>query len=252
MSDAAGSQPASEQSRIGQRYRPTGDHPVVRPKDAASLLLIDRNSSRPRVLMGMRGEVHVFMPNLYVFPGGRRDSADSRVPVSNGLHMTVEKRLLKRAGSSMTRTRARALAVTAIRETQEEAGILIGASGAVGQHEDWREFAAAGLAPDLANLRYIARAITPPRQSRRFDTRFFACFTDECGIDPKDVRDSRELHDLRWVDLAAPSGMDLPRITRSVLGDLEQALANDNTLSFDHPVPFYFVRSGIFRRETID
>ena len=37
----------------------------------------------------------------------------------------------------------------------------------------WREFRAVGALPDLAALSYVARAITPPGRTRRFDARFF-------------------------------------------------------------------------------
>lgn len=52
----------------------------VTPKDAASLILIDRSNEAPRVLMGRRGSGHVFMPDVYVFPGGKRDARDHALP----------------------------------------------------------------------------------------------------------------------------------------------------------------------------
>jgi len=36
-------------------------------------------AARPRVLMGQRHANHKFMPNKFVFPGGRVDPADSRI-----------------------------------------------------------------------------------------------------------------------------------------------------------------------------
>src|SRR3989442_9527322 len=57
-------------------------HPYFRPKDAATLILIDRSSDKPKVLVGKRHDKVVFMPGKYVFPGGRVDKADNRVPVA--------------------------------------------------------------------------------------------------------------------------------------------------------------------------
>lgn len=52
--------------------------PTVRTRDAASIMLLDRSGKDIRVLMGKRHSAHVFMPDLYVFPGGRRDPGDHR------------------------------------------------------------------------------------------------------------------------------------------------------------------------------
>ena len=40
-------------------------------KDAASIVLVDSRGQEPRILMGKRAAKHKFMPNIYVFPGGR-------------------------------------------------------------------------------------------------------------------------------------------------------------------------------------
>ena len=43
----------------------------VRPKNAASLIIIDRSGPQPKVLMGRRHPGHKYMPGVFVFPGGR-------------------------------------------------------------------------------------------------------------------------------------------------------------------------------------
>lgn len=237
--------------RIGRRYEPKTEHPLLRPKDAASIILIDRTGPHPRILMGRRAKAHVFMPDVFVFPGGRRDPADSRITVARGLQRQVADKLAIRAGAAMSDARARALGVTAIRETMEETGLLIGTSGKVGRHADWATFADKGLAPDLAHLRFIARATTPPRQKRRFDTRFFACFLDEIGVEPGLVSDSVELTDLTWAGFDDVGAMPLPDITRIVLEDLRSELAHDPSLLYGRPVPFYTVERGIFVRHML-
>lgn len=178
------------------------------------------------------------MPDVYVFPGGKRDAADLRRPVAQDLHPAVLKRLTSRVSSAFSERRARALAVAALRELWEETGL----SACVDCERDGHR---------LAPLRFIARAITPPRQVRRYDTRFFAGFLDEIGADPSDVTDSSEMLDLRWVPLDATENLKLPTITRAIIGELRRELAHSDNLPQDRPVPFFHVRRGLFTREMI-
>ncbi|MEH0072421.1 hypothetical protein V6L77_22615 [Pannonibacter sp. Pt2-lr] len=45
-------------------------HAYIRPKDASTLLILDRSGSALRVLMGKRHQRHTFMPGKFVFPAG--------------------------------------------------------------------------------------------------------------------------------------------------------------------------------------
>jgi 8-oxo-dGTP pyrophosphatase MutT (NUDIX family) len=206
---------------------------AVRPKDAASLILIDRSDGKPRVLLGRRASAHVFMPDLYVFPGGRRDPLDHSRPFASDLNPQVTERLLAGSRRPMTSKSARALALAAARELVEETGLHLSTSAA---------------SPELATLRFVARAITPPGQPRRFDTRFFLTFTDEVGIDPTAIRDSRELLDLQWLDMSDISCLNMPDITRIILGDVIDLMKTDPSLGFGRDVPFYLLRGGRFVR----
>ena len=128
---------------------------AVRPVDAASILLLDRSGSNIRVLMGRRSSRHVFMPNVYVFPGGRRDADDRLVPVANPLNPHARERLALKAGTRCPDSRLRALGVAALRELYEEAGIAVGAPIPNSAKS------ALPFRPDLSRLRFLARAITP-------------------------------------------------------------------------------------------
>ena len=101
------------------------DKKTLRPKDAATLVLYRGHGNNLRILLGQRHQGHAFMPNAYVFPGGRVNSSDSRAIPSSELRSGVAK-MLERAA---TPARARAIAVAAVRETFEETGLLV-ASGA--------------------------------------------------------------------------------------------------------------------------
>jgi 8-oxo-dGTP pyrophosphatase MutT (NUDIX family) len=200
----------------------------VRPRDAASILLIDRSSNTPKVLMGRRGRGHVFMPDLYVFPGGRRDPRDHALPYRRDLHPLVIEKLMAGSRSGMGVKGARALALAAIRELCEETGAAI----------------IDAPAADLSTLRYVARAITPPGNVRRFDTRFFLGFCDEMSLDLSNLGASSELVDLRWLDMTDLSSLNMPLITRTVLSEVKELMAANPSPSFGSPVPFYSARHG--------
>ena len=217
---------------------------AIRPVDAASILLLDRSGERVRVLVGRRSSKHVFMPDVYVFPGGRRDAGDRLVPVAAPLHPLARERLALRAGARCSEARLRALAVAALRELHEEAGIRVGPVLDA-------PASALPFRPDLSNLRFLARAVTPAGMVRRFDTRFFTLFTDEAGIDPAGATASHELEDLRWVDIFDHKGVDMPDITVLILEELKKSIQEDKSLPFGRAVPLYHTRRGHFRRDLL-
>src|ERR1700747_1457968 len=100
-------------------------HPYYRPRDAATLILVDRAGPIPKVLVGKRHDKVVFMPGKFVFPGGRVDKADNRVPVAAPITKNLEHTLLK-VIPKIWPARARALANAAIREACEETGLCLG------------------------------------------------------------------------------------------------------------------------------
>ena len=51
-------------------------HPNLKPRDAATLMIVDRSGATPRVLLGRRNANLKFMAGKFVFPGGRLDAAD--------------------------------------------------------------------------------------------------------------------------------------------------------------------------------
>lgn len=221
----------------------------LRPRDAATLILIDRGGGEVRVLMGRRSARHAFMPGRYVFPGGRTDPADSRVPVAAGLP-PEEEALLLNAGSRASAARARAIALSAVRETYEEAGLLIGRPGPFATAKPhWQGFVEHGVQPSLEGLRFVARAITPPGRVRRFDTRFLAAWRDDVAVALPEGGPTNELEELLWLPLPRAMELDIPLITRSVLGDLQARLAVDPDLRPGGSVPFYRMRGNKFLRD---
>lgn len=223
----------------------------LRPRDAATLILLDRKDGAVRVLMGKRHTRHAFMPGKFVFPGGRTDPADSRVVVASGLHPSEEQKLTKGAGRTSL-ARARAIALSAIRETYEEAGLLIGERGPfVAGNAQWQAFADHGVRPALHGLRMIARAITPPGRVRRFDTRFLGAWRSDVAVELADGGPTQELEELVWLHLEDARQVDIPDITRSILGELERRLLRDPDLAPGAPTPFYRMIGKSFVRELL-
>ena len=208
-------------------YDPATDGPVrakgaklVRPRDAATLIIVRRDGPKPRLLMGRRHGGHNFMPDKWVFPGGRIDRSDFRAPVATELRPEVAQRL-DRAGPAR---RMRALALAAVRETFEETGLLL-AKPAVSRPGagPWRPFLALGMAADLAALDFVARAITPPYRPKRFDARFFMAEADRL-VSLERLPDCGELDEIAWVDLAEALALDLPAITRFVVKEVAERI----------------------------
>jgi 8-oxo-dGTP pyrophosphatase MutT (NUDIX family) len=228
-------------------------HPYYRPKDAATLILVDRSSATPKVLVGKRHDKVVFMPGKFVFPGGRVDKSDNRMPAAASIPRELEENLLK-GSPKITASRAKSLAIAAIREACEETGLCLGrkAGGAAPKLEGaWKPFSDAGLLPDPSGLFLIARAITPPGRVRRFDTRFFTA--DASAITHRVegvIHPDAELVELVWVEIGSKPLADLHPMTRSVLGELERRLAT-GPLRHDAPVPFFHFYGGKMQKDIL-
>jgi 8-oxo-dGTP pyrophosphatase MutT (NUDIX family) len=203
----------------------------TRPKRSASLILLDRSGPELRVLLGRRGASQKFMPNKYVFPGGRMDRSDHRAQLTAGLQEHDRERLFKALGKRASSLSARAIAFSALRETQEETGLVLRA--------------------DLSLLRLVARAVTPPIYPHRYDTHFFAAFCDEALTETSGgLTASDELLDLNWHSFSAAKNLALPDITRIILEETEARLAADPLLMTDLDIPFFAMRRGRMTRTT--
>ena len=230
---------------MGQVGEPASNSRPVPARDAASLIVIDRSGSEPRFLLGKRHEAHKFMPGKYVFPGGKTDACDRTVRPARDIDAQCLLRLRSGLYSRASETKARALALSAVREAFEEAGLLVGLdSDFLAPHSEWQPFAQRKMAPDLAPLRYVARAITPPQFPRRYDTRFFAIFRDVAIETEMRKHEDNEMLDLCYASHNETAVMNLPGITRIILQSLMDRLSVDPDLKPGHPVPTYLTRRG--------
>ncbi len=224
----------------------------LKPKDAATLILIDRSGKQPRVLMGKRHHGHKFMPGKYVFPGGRLDAADRAIKPLDELGEICARRLGQHV-VKWSPGRGRALALASIRETAEETGLLIGkedANGVTAKAEAWSPFVSKKVRPSLSALTFVARAITPPKRPKRFDTRFFLADRKDIGAEiPGIVGPETELVSLDWLTFDDAQDVELPNITKVVLREIADRL---KTGELARPAPFYFYRTGGFQRKLLD
>jgi 8-oxo-dGTP pyrophosphatase MutT (NUDIX family) len=166
---------------------------LVRPRDAASLILLRGNGSDLEVLAGRRPGHVKFMPGMWVFPGGAIDAEDNR-------KWRVE------SGADRLPPRLVRCARAALRETWEEVRVLVGSrSGEPGAPSSRAApagaapieaaYAAHGVTAAFDRLTYVGRAITPTRAFRRFNTRFF--FADGGAVFGEPAT-TEELEDVGW------------------------------------------------------
>ena len=70
----------------------------VRPRDAASLLLLKPEGTGAAILMGRRPPSSSFIPDAFVFPGGKVDPQDRKVECPFPLEAETERGLRSGAG----------------------------------------------------------------------------------------------------------------------------------------------------------
>lgn len=172
--------------------------------------MIVRDDPRFEVLMVQRTSSVAFGASAWVFPGGRVDPEDAV-----GVDGTITG-LDDVAASSMLGVESGGLAwwVAGVRETVEEAGLLLVDSGSVPSVESIRAVREAvhrdsgsllpalrehGLRVDLADVHEVARFITPEGPPRRFDTRFLLA---QAPLGQDVSPDEGEVVEARWVEPA--------------------------------------------------
>lgn len=160
------------------------------PRPAATVVLLRDSASGPEVFLVRRHEGTAFMGGAHVFPGGRVDDGD-RDGDADWCDGTDE---AARRFQDMPRAEAIAYHVAAVRELFEEAGILLArdpAGNIVSHDRQQPRFDAYRIAVHSGreSLRSVAISqqlrlaldvlipfahwVTPPVDTRRFDTRFF-------------------------------------------------------------------------------
>ena len=136
--------------------------------------------------------------------------------------------------------------MAAIRETYEETGLVLGEPETPTlrtRSPQWRDFLQFDINPRLDRLHLVARAITPPYRSRRYDARFFMADADLIQGEVHEApKGSGELLKLHWVSLPDAQALELPSITRMVLVEVQRRLEQGQQP--EDPGPFVHFRNG--------
>lgn len=157
---------------------------AVPPKDAATVVLMrDRDEGGFEVFFVKRSAGSKFMGGAYVFPGGKVDATDSDV---SGLRVVgrTPAGAAEALAESSNADAAIGFFIAALRETFEEAGVLLASIDNVDVLPELRKKLLAGATfasvvnEANATLRVdalvpLSRWVTPTAESRRFDARFF-------------------------------------------------------------------------------
>ena len=189
---------------------------ILTPRPAATVTLVRDTAQGIEVLMMQRNFQLVFVPGAYVFPGGALDRHDSSAEIAalcTGLNDADASRKLGIANGGL------AYWVAAIRESFEEAGILLACNerGEMvtlddsvrvdrfhayrsrvehGEHPLSEMLKDEGLRLPLQQITYFSHWITPIGSPRRYDTRFFVAAAPESQ---KPLHDNRETISHVWV-----------------------------------------------------
>ncbi len=191
------------------------------PQNAASIILLrDNSAGQLETLLLRRNRNQSFMGGAFVFPGGRMDNADEDpelLDYISGVKQREVKAWLQEP--DIPEARAMGLFITALRETFEEAGVLLAykesgriicledeeISGRFSAHrrELYNHKISLRELAQKENLKYAldmlvpcAHWVTPEAEKRRFDTRFFITRIPE-GQKPE--HDAVELTESRWI-----------------------------------------------------
>ena len=192
---------------------------IPKPRNAASLILLKEDHKGIKVLLGKRSSKVRFMPNAWVFPGGVIDKKDFRQNITSSLDPKIIKKLAVANNFNL----ANALAVTAIRETAEETGLLLGkfneniSNKNLDLHNGVDLLASHKLVPDLSKISYLGRAITPTFSPIRFHARFFVA--DARYLKGK-IKTTNELVKIDWISVQQAREKPMADVTEFMINEL--------------------------------
>ena len=145
-------------------------------KQSASLILLKQAKGQNYKVLMIKRKQGMSFSNAYVFPGGASEIEDSSDDWITSQNATRE--FTHEVGYAPT-IDLTTLKITAIRETYEETGILVGSNTNFIRTESGAGFLnqckEKGTQLYLNKLDYVMRVITPEIFKPRFDTTFFLC-----------------------------------------------------------------------------
>ena len=216
---------------------------VANPRPASTVVVLRDGPDGPEVFLVRRHESTAFMGGAHVFPGGRVDDSDYTGDASwcDGIDRAASQL------ADLERAPAIAYHVAAARELFEEAGVLLAATRTREHFGRDREDVHAGrmtlravleregLRLALDSLVPFAHWVTPPIDTRQFDTRFFVTRLP-AGQTP--IHDDTETTHSTWLTppaalaAAAHGSIVLPPPTWTTLRELESFGSVDAALAW--------------------
>ena len=219
----------------------------VHPRDASSIIIIDKKKNDLHVLMGKRSAKSRFMPNIYVFPGGAVEKTDHKINKIFKLSTKIRKDLLKSKSNNHTI----ALMLAAIRETAEETGLYLVTHKKLIIQKKLIDNNLLDLclkkssAPAINKLQYFGRAITPSYLKIRFHARFFVSnFKDYKGK----IKTNGELEDIGWVNINEAKNLPMADVTEFLINRLIYLKSEEKILKTYKTYPMFTRR---YNREWI-
>lgn len=163
----------------------SADEPI---KDASTVIVLREGDAGLQTFMLCRHQQSGFMGGAHVFPGGKVDASDSDTGWKQRVDRSPEE-ITERLGETDV-NRGLGLLVAGVRETFEEAGVLLASTTEGADLEAARQQLHGGasfleladaldMKIDAMALAPYARWITPKIESRRFDTRFYVAVIPE-------------------------------------------------------------------------
>ncbi len=226
---------------VRHRLNAVDDAGAVNVRDAATIVVL-RDEPAFEVLMVQRTPKAVFAPSVWVFPGGRVDPDDTDI----GAWSAVVAGVSDAEASEQLGVESHGLAwwVAGVRETAEEAGLLLGATpsdhvealiDSVRRGDSMlAELTDSHLMLDLTDITEVARFITPVGPPRRFDTRFLVARAPDGQVESVD---GDEIVDARWVrpadaiDLWTADTFPMMGVTHRILACLRRYDSTSDVLT---------------------
>ena len=184
----------------------TNPPPLAR---AATLILVRQHTGELQTYLLRRSPTSGFMPGLFVFPGGLVDAADGDEAFWRDRQDLAPDTVGEQLGKGLCLSDALSYAVAAVRETFEEAGVLLASKTgptdenlkragkrrfADSQRHGWFRTLVEtdGWTLTFSVLAPWSHWITPVGMPRRFDTRFFVAALPEGQDGRPDMRETTE------------------------------------------------------------
>ena len=225
------------------------NQPNIQPSASVILLQASVGSDDPfcLYLLHRQGKSR-FMPNLYVFPGGRVEPKDGSDPTSDSaLRICALRELWEEAGVILAHDPQKAAALPGPKSQEVRESLQDGRTGLD------EALTSLGLRADLKALTPYARWITPPAWNQRFDTVFYLATCPEgqrADCDQKETdaglwlspRKALEQNQQGLVVLAPPQVRILGEL--SEYDSLEQIMDRGGKRDLTPVRPFLWIKDG--------